>query len=232
MRICFLVTIFFISGLYTSAVGQDTLPRISVKKTVSGKVVISWKNNYGATIKTINIQRSFDSTKMFTTIGSVLNPLNRDNGFVDAKPPSEKMYYRVFIAFDGGDYQFSRSYPALKDSSVYSENLQESNITQPTGFVPSRYIYTDRENNVIINIPGVSVKKYSVKFFDANEKFMFEIKKIPEPYLTLEKVNFKHAGWFNYQLFENDALLEKFQFFISKDYKKNPPGSDPNKKIN
>ncbi|UEG49133.1 hypothetical protein LK994_10870 [Ferruginibacter lapsinanis] len=232
MRINLFVFIFLILGLGSNAFGQDTLPHISVKKTITGKVVISWKNNYGATIKTINIQRSIDSIKAFTTIGTVLNPLNRDNGFVDGKPPAEKMYYRVFIAFDGGSYQFSRSYPALKDTSVYIANLQETNVPQPSGFIPSRYIYTDRENNVIINIPAATIKKYSVKFFDANDKFMFEIKNIPEPYLTLEKVNFKHSGWFNYQLFENEALLEKFQFFISKDYKKGSQSADQGKKNN
>src|SRR5690348_11090752 len=94
------LTIFFILfiGFTTRSFGQDTLPNISVKK-LGAKVVISWKNNYGATINTLNIQRSYDSTKMFTTIGSVLNPMNRSNGFVDTKPPSEKMYYRLFIAF-------------------------------------------------------------------------------------------------------------------------------------
>ncbi len=99
-------------------------------------------------------------------------------------------------------------------------------ITQPTGFTPSRYIYTGKENNVIINLPNAPVKKYTVKFFDANNKFLFEIKKIEDPYLTLEKVNFLHAGWFNFQLYEDDVLLEKYQFYIGKDSKKSSSNNE------
>ncbi|MES2431837.1 MAG: hypothetical protein V4556_12965 [Bacteroidota bacterium] len=220
MRLILFLFFIVISGFANQALGQDTLPRLSVKK-VSTKVIISWKNNYGANIKTINIQRSYDSTKMFTTIGSVLNPMNRDNGFVDTKPPYDKMYYRVFIAFEGGDYLFTRSYMPTVDTSTSIANLPDAIFSQPTGFVASKYIYTGKDNNVIINLPNALTKKYSAKFYDLNNKFLFELKKIPQPYITLEKVNFKHAGWFNFQLFEDDQLIEKYQFYISKDSKKN-----------
>jgi len=221
------LTIFLILfiGLSTKSFGQDTLPNISVKK-LGTKVVISWKNNYGATINTLNIQRSYDSTKMFTTIGSVLNPMNRDNGFVDSKPPAEKMYYRLFIAFADGSYKFTKSYKPTIDTVSIFTNYQEVTVTQPTGFTPSRYIYTGKENNVIINLPNAAVKKYTVKFFDANNKFLFEIKKIEDPYLTLEKVNFLHSGWFNFQLYEDDILLEKYQFYIGKDSRRSSSNNE------
>ncbi len=229
MRLIPLLLLIFITFLGSTAYAQDTLPRISVKK-ISGKVIISWKNHYGGTISTINIQRSYDSLKTFTTIGSVLNPVSRDNGFVDAKPPYDKMYYRLFIAFEGGSYLFTKSSIPIIDTGLYDLKLPEANITQPAGFIPSRYIYTGKENNVVINLPNAATKKYSVKFFDANDKFLFEIKKIPQPYITLEKVNFKHAGWFNFQLFEEEILLEKYQFLISKDSKKSVHNNEQGKK--
>src|SRR4051794_34169588 len=95
--------------------GQDTLPKISVKST-DGRVIISWKNNYGAQISNINIQRSSDSLKRFSTIGSVLNPMNRENGYLDTKPPGN-VFYRVFVAFNGGSYVFSRSYRPTVDTT-------------------------------------------------------------------------------------------------------------------
>ncbi|MBK7883760.1 MAG: hypothetical protein IPJ81_08135 [Chitinophagaceae bacterium] len=70
-------------------IAQDTLPKISVKN-LGGQIIISWKNNYKRPVTTINIQRSYDSTKNFYTIGSVLNPQNIENGFADAKPPYKK----------------------------------------------------------------------------------------------------------------------------------------------
>jgi hypothetical protein len=72
---------------------------------------------------------------------------------------------------------------------------------------------------VILNLPGAAGRKFSIKFYDENDKPVFEISSIKEPYLILEKVNFLHAGWFNYQLFDNDILLEKFKFYIPKDGK-------------
>ncbi|MGG9972383.1 hypothetical protein ACQ33O_11365 [Ferruginibacter sp. SUN002] len=221
-----LITLFIIcSGFFCNAFGQDTLPQIKVKKALK-KVIISWKNAYGRTISTINIQRSSDSIKQFSTIGTVLNPMNRDNGFVDAKPPADKVFYRVFVAFSDGSYIFTRSYQPSIDTVTVVPGYQEVVVTQPTGFTASKYIYTGKENNVVINIPNAAVKKYSVKFFDANNNFLFEIKKIPEPFITLEKVNFKHAGWFNFQLFEEDILIEKYQFYISKDSKKTPSNNE------
>src|SRR5690349_4117880 len=79
---------------------QDTLPKISVSN-ISDHILISWTNPF-TTLTTINIQRSFDSTKNFTTIGSVLDVANKRNGFIDSKPLALNMYYRIFLSFEGG----------------------------------------------------------------------------------------------------------------------------------
>lgn len=214
MAICFSLNI----------VAQDTLPKITVLNQ-SGKIIISWKNSYGAKITNINVQRSFDSTKRFTTIGTVLNPLNKENGYVDSKPPQDRVFYRVFIAFEGGDYLFSKSHRPVIDTSVafidipVEENKEPPKIAEPTGFVPSKFVFTGKDNNVIINLPGAEKRKFSIKFFDENDKPVFEINHITEPYLILEKVNFIHAGWFKYNLFDNEVLLEKFKFYIPKETK-------------
>jgi hypothetical protein len=48
------------------------------------------------------------------------------------------------------------------------------------------------------------------------------IKKITEPYLTLDKVNFIHAGLFNFEVYEDGLLVEKHKFYIPKDGKSMP----------
>src|SRR6478672_6379161 len=88
--------------------GQDTLPRITVVQ-INNKVLISWTNPY-ISLTTINIQRSYDSLKNFTTIGSVLNVKARANGFVDTKEFVPPQYYRLFISFEGGTYIFTQSH--------------------------------------------------------------------------------------------------------------------------
>lgn len=236
--------VLFAAGDLTA---QETLPNITVKNQ-NGVIIVSWKNEYPLPVKNINIQRSFDSLKNYTTIGSVLNPQNRENGYADVKPPYNKMYYRVFISFDGGAYQFSEparpvkeipedvasDQPLKRDSSAVAINTNPTSNNKPviagkpalppvvTPSIityPSRRIYTGRENNVIINLPDATTKRYSVKFFDENEKPVFELNRLPENYLILEKVNFIRSGWYNFELYENGKIIEKNKFFVPKDGK-------------
>ena len=213
------ISCFFILGFSLQNYAQDTLPRITVKN-ISNKVIISWRTTYGARITTINIQRSSDSIKNFTTIGSVLEPNNRENGFVDGKAPKADMFYRVFVSFQGGSYVFSKSYRPVIDTvnsiSAVMQNQQNQN-EEPTGFIASRFIYTGKDNNVIIDLPDAAASKYSIKFFDENDKPVFEISKVTEPYLIIEKVNFLHSGWFYFKLYENAVIKEKNQFYIPKE---------------
>lgn len=294
-----MLTIFLIPAGKTDA--QEILPSITVKN-FSGKIIVSWRNEYPLEVKTINIQRSYDSTKNFRTIGSVLNPQNIENGFVDEAPPYNKMYYRVFISFDAGAYIFSESVrpvkdippplplitqpqvtrpPVTKPEYVQSDNTdpfnkadsikeaitgtkpetvkspaatkgkketvtagkktrpEKQDITKnknrsktdvqtdsddPLPVVPkevpvtypSRRIYTTRDNNIMINLPNFDTRRYAVKFFDENEKQLFEINRVKENFLIIEKVNFLHAGWFYFEIFENGKLIEKNKFFIAK----------------
>lgn len=198
------------------------MPRITVK-SVGTKVIVSWRSTYGARITAINIQRSADSIKNFTSIGSVLEPNNRENGFVDSKAPAQNMFYRVFVAFAGGSYLFSRSYrPAIDTGSKPVPVPDIPPVFQfvpeePSGYVASKYIYTGKDNNVIIDLPDAASSKYSIKFYDDNDKAVFEINKVTEPYLTIEKVNFLHSGWFYFKLYENGVIKERHDFYIPKE---------------
>ena len=100
--------VFFFLIVQRISFAQDTLPNISVTQ-ISNKVLISWTNPY-TSLTTINIQRSYDSLKNFTTIGSVLNVKAKSNGFVDSKEFKPPQYYRVFISFEGGTYIFTKSH--------------------------------------------------------------------------------------------------------------------------
>jgi hypothetical protein len=244
------ISILFCSLIVSKTFAQDTLPKISVI-LYNGKAIISWKNTYNIQISNINIQRSTDSIKKFVTIGSVLNPMNEENGYVDNKTPNEKVFYRVFIAFDGGNYLFSKSYvPALDTARKTNKEIMEfeneviikqrsefkyeitpnKKITlsdkkealiplPPPVFVPSKYVFVGKDNNVIIALPDAATKKMSIKFYDEGNSFLFELSKINEPYLIMEKVNFLHTGWFHFNLYENNILVEKSKFLIQKEGK-------------
>ncbi|MEP7163790.1 MAG: hypothetical protein ABI741_03800 [Ferruginibacter sp.] len=263
----FLILLFCVPAIqYVSA--QEVLPGITVKN-FNGKIIVSWQNAYNIPVTNISIQRSFDSTKNFSTIGTVLNPQNLENGFADDKPPYNKMYYRVFISFEGGSYLFSSTARPVKDPPIVKRETSIANVDitasvpedstanntdtagkKITAFpwhvsaltdsiaklhakkdslgikndpevitYPSQRIFTGKDNNLVIHLRDAPFKKYSVKFFDENDNFIFELTKLREEFLIVEKVNFVHSGWFHFQLFENGKLIEKNKFFIGKDGK-------------
>jgi hypothetical protein len=225
-KICFLF-LLVISTAITQA--QEILPGISVRNA-SGKIIVSWKNEYQQNVTTINIQRSYDSLTNYTTIGSVLNPLNKENGYADLTAPYNKMYYRVFIAFEGGSYIISKPVRPVKDTASMAQgqvqypwqvtNTPDPGIQvppAPTGFVPSKNVFTARDNNVIIHLADVENKRYVVKFFDELDNLLFELPQVKEDYLIVDKVNFKRSGWFHFEVIENGKTIEKHKFFIAKD---------------
>lgn len=82
----------------------------------------------------------------------------------------------------------------------------------------SKYIYTEKAGNVMIDLPEASRKKYSVSFFDENKSPLFEIKEIESSQLVIDKTNFIHAGWFWFELFEDGKLKERHKFFLPRDF--------------
>jgi hypothetical protein len=279
------LSIFLICS--TFAFGQNVLPDITVNN-LNKKVVVSWLNEYKKPIQNIFIQRSYDSLKNFSTIGTVLNPLNLENGYPDLTPPYDRMFYRVTITFENGEYEIGKSARPiinpieLKDLDVTAMPIKvikkeivkekikedtkvESNLEPAESYdtadmillkpnekinpikktdsikgiihleksiktdlkksietaFPSLHIYTNKLNVVVINLQNTANKKYGLKFFDEKEKQVFEIKLVPDDYLFIEKSNFVHPGWFNFELYEDGVLIEKNKVFLAKDKVKN-----------
>lgn len=265
MKSLFSIISFLLLLFVQRVAAQDTLPLISVKN-ISNNIVISWKNTYGANISTINIQRSRDSIRNFTTIGSVINPLSRENGFVDNKAPAKNLFYRVFVVFEGGTYFFTKSYRPVKDtvikpiiadvangnanippsetdsfevpsSSIVIEPVPEPIVVdntelipswkipktvKPKGYVASKYVHCNRDNNLELNLPDAKSRKFSMKVFNENDELVFEIKLIREESLVIERYNFLRSGWFFYHLFDDGLLIEKHKFYIPREGKPSP----------
>jgi hypothetical protein len=105
----------FILLSYTSF-AQNPLPEFSVTTKGNKRNIISWQNAYPV-ITQISIQRSFDSLRNYKTILTVPDPSVPQNGFVDAKAPSDFQYYRLFIVLDSGRYLFTKPKRATWDTS-------------------------------------------------------------------------------------------------------------------
>jgi hypothetical protein len=105
----FLFTLILVSiFILPYAKAQDTLPGFTASLKSTGKVLISWRNGYPS-VNQISIQRSNDSLRNFTTILTVPDPQIPENGVVDSKPGSSKMYYRSLILFPNSKYMFTKS---------------------------------------------------------------------------------------------------------------------------
>jgi hypothetical protein len=270
-----LLIILFICLTAIAASSQQVLPAITVKN-LNGKIVVSWLNEYKKPIQNILIQRSYDSLKNYSTVGTVLNPQNTENGYPDANPPYNKMYYRITITFEGGTYVIGPAtrpvkevyepepiditaippsaeetsplspeidsgettemtltkkvdnLPETKNNATKKNDLSKGNsniniktITPPKRIIETAYpsvrVFTSKQNIVVIHIAEAITRKYHIKFFDENEKLVFEVKKIPEDYLYLEKSNFVHSGWFRFEIYEDGILFEKNKLFVGKD---------------
>jgi hypothetical protein len=222
---------------------QDSLPDFSVRNVGKNRIIISWLNKYQV-VKQISIQRSADSLKNYRTILSVPDPMNRENGYVDTKAANDSQFYRLFIVLDGASFIFSKSRrpeidsgqtadaqqkrlldpfsreinkPAKLIDSSLIVNAKDTKL-KPDIFVPSLFVYTARDGNVHLNLPGADSSKYSVKFYDDKENFLFEIRNLKDQSLIVDKANFYHAGWFSFELFLNDKLKERNKFFLQKEF--------------
>lgn len=85
-------------------------------------------------------------------------------------------------------------------------------------YKPSLYVYTEKDGNVTIALPDASSKRYGVKFFEMDDSPLFEIKRVKESSMLVDKVNFLHSGWFKFELYEDGKLKERHRFFIPKDF--------------
>jgi hypothetical protein len=214
------------------AVAQDTLPKFSVKNVGNNRIIIGWVNNF-ENVKQISIQRSFDSLKGYTSILTVADPTSPQNGYVDTKAVNDHMFYRLYILLDKGFFMFSDAKKPVLDT------FQRTTITTPridrfpngdsttlnnhnrpaNSFVPSLYVYTHRDGYVRVSLPNdEKPKKYSIKFFDEDSSPLFELKDIRERNFKIDKANFYHGGWFHFELYEDDRLLERHKFFLPKDF--------------
>ncbi len=206
-------TLFFFFSAMSMAVGQDLLNSLTVINK-GGKNHINWvfNENYNQSVKSIGIQRSQDSTTYYSTIGQASSPVKNQNHYVDNNPVAGSNFYRLFMLFKDGSYAFSRAAKII----LLPATLSNSG-THPVSFQPSIFVYTNADDNVNISIADAEQNNYTIRFYDAADRFLFEINDIKKPLLIVDKANFLHSGWFHYELYKNGKIFEKWKFFIAQD---------------
>jgi len=96
---------------------QEPLPAFEVRDIGSGRIVISWFNQYPYTAQ-LTIQRSFDSLRGYKSILTVPDPSALQNGFADTKASNDHMFYRLYILLDKGRYLFTTPKRPTKQAAI------------------------------------------------------------------------------------------------------------------
>jgi hypothetical protein len=120
-----LVPVILLLIICSSVTAQDTLPKFTVRNIGSNKIVISWVNTF-KNIRQVSIQRSFDSLKDFKTIATVPDPTVPENGFLDSKAASDRMFYRLYIMLEKGAFFFSPTKRPVFDSTAIKKKILDS----------------------------------------------------------------------------------------------------------
>ncbi len=155
---------------------------------------------------------------------SVIKP-----GEINWKPfiPKPKDYVSVFVK-DTLLIQIELPfYKRFKDSVT---NTTKDTIYQITTFraelhrfipkqvwKPSIYIYTKSSGYLNISVPEKDFQQYRIVFFDMEGQELFRINRLKEHELIMDKANFKKSGWYDFELYKNNELIEKNKFFLQKD---------------
>lgn len=107
-----------------------------------------------------------------------------------------------------------------KDTIQYTEYDDEI-IIKP--YIPkpvwkaSTNIFTNDKGFIRIVLPLAKQHRYKIIFYNERNEQIFTIKHVKEVDLILDKSNFKSAGWYFFELYENDKLKERNKIFVGKD---------------
>lgn len=214
-RWIYFISLFILS--FGSSYSQDTLPNFSVKNIGENNIIVSWLNNYDL-LKQISIQTSHDSLTNYRTLLTLTDPNSKENGYHDAKAINDHMYYRLFIVKGNGEFFFTAAKQPVIDSFETTATGPKRKLNNRPDFIPSFYVYTNQDGFVYLNLPDADRKKYSLKFFEEDNSFLFEIRNIKESGLTLDKSNFLHAGWFKFELYNDNKLVERNRVYLEKEF--------------
>lgn len=192
--------------------------------------------NYFFTKSVSSINKKTVQKTVITTTDNLTNNLPNDNNgkpLTPSKMGKEEVKKKFITVYKQTIDTILRTievslYKKFKDSISYKtkdtlfsfssdEFIWKPFIPKPV-WKPSTYIFTTEKGWVKIALPSFKQAHYSIKFFEENQKPIFEIKHLKEDTLTLDKANFFHSGWFYFELYENEKLKEKNKFFIGRDF--------------
>lgn len=85
-------------------------------------------------------------------------------------------------------------------------------------FRPSIYVLTNKDGFITVKLPDAAHKNYKLIFLTMEGSKLFTINHINDTELVIDKTNFMHAGWFKFELYEDNKLKEKNKILLQRDF--------------
>jgi hypothetical protein len=171
---------------------------------------------------------SYQQVKV-TRVGGPDEPDAPPTGNIDDGKKTEKRIIKIFrrnkdtflVELGYNEYRKYRDSIAknTKDTLYYTDN--DEVVIKP--YAPRVYwkasslVFTNDKGYVRVILPLAKQRHYRIVFFEDNGQEAFQIKHVKETELLLDKANFVHAGWFSFELYEDDKLKEKNKFYLARD---------------
>jgi hypothetical protein len=132
-----------------------------------------------------------------------------DNGFVDKAPIERPLFYRIYYVLEGGKFYFS-SIQSIQPNQIANSNNAST-------WKPSTYVFCNGKGTPTVLLPAVRKHLYRLVFKEETGGIIFEINAIKDIETYLDKANFVHTGWFQFDLYEDGQLKEQGKILIQKD---------------
>lgn len=180
-------------------------------------------------------QKSFEKRKSILIVNEEENTVDVNTTVpskskADIAPPKEEVLIKIFKQnLDSLKYELTENrFKLFKDSLTTKTKdtlfalAKEYYIWKPfipiPQWKPSLHIYTNSNGMVNFDFPKYKQHYYKVIIYNETGKEILRIKQVKTDLLILEKGNFVSAGWFTFDIYEDDKLKEKNKFYLNKDF--------------
>lgn len=203
---------------------QPTLPNIMCVRE-GGTVRLLWSCQYDG-VKAIVVNRSYDSLKNYSQIGTVGDVKKGIQSFVDERPLAGRSYYKVIVVFRSGLNWSSNHCVLTMNGSAVNDTAGEKQgeavaprikfkLTMPELDLDAMYtdpIYV-RNNKTTghldVRLPADhSMHNWSLEFYDKKKQAVLSIPLVKARNLVIDKRNFRRRGLYRFELRKDGVVFE------------------------
>ena len=174
------------------------------------------KMPFPLTLSNQNLISSTDDDHTYTQSIIGISPSTANQYLNIYKKTTDSIYERIELR----RFRHLRDSLFQKKDTLYrldSISFIIKTYTPKVAWKASKFVFiTEATNAVTIKLPQPKLHKYRVVFFEENGTLLFEIKNPKDDNLVLDNTSFVHGGWFSFDLYEDEKLIEhsKFQLLI------------------